>query len=314
MTDPAGVTSRALAKPYGGHYPSSNNLIAASPSTGVVINSSLSFPNRGYPSPSSGGYSGPSSGHVPPSSSASISSRSAILSGLNPPFPYPTSYSSDVASGRSFFSGAYGSPPTATGQAPNGISPYPYPSAAGYGPSGGGPIHFATGGFYPARNGTRIVRHSTDHITEHIPQIVAPCTINAIGANVYYWDTSSIEVTKCPTGIPSDECTNKPTTQPYSLGAPATRIISTWTSARPIWVPKTTWSETILISEVTNPIYTKTNYHFPGDTVAYSKITSEDFETAHGECKCTAFLVAPRAMKPGCKAVLSLWHDKAMQC
>ncbi len=224
-----------------------------------------------------------SSSYGSSSKSGSIASGVAPA-GIVPPYPSSTGTAANTAPRGTFFSGGYGSLPTGTGSPSKGIPPFPYPSATGYRASLGGSLPVGTGGYYPAGNGTLGDTNSTRtiHSTRFITETLAPCTINAIGANVYYWDTYRLDITKC-VGKILGACTNQSTLAPYTLGAPATRTISTYTIETPVLIPTSTSSLTILISGYTNPTVTTTNFVY--GTISYSKLTYVDEYTQVGSCK-----------------------------
>jgi len=275
-TDAAGLASTASANSYAGFYPRKNNSTTATAST------SQGSVSGSVPSIWSTAYSQPSSSNRSSFSSGSVSNSIAPPSGVVPPYLSPTGSAANTASSGTFSSGGYGSLPTGTGAASNGIPPYPYPSAIRYSASRGGSLPVGTGGYYPAGNGTSGDSNSTIHSTRFITETPAPCTINAIGANVYYWDTHRLNVTQC-VGQIHGACTNRSIPAPY-IGAPATRTISTWTTLNPVRIPTSTSSLTIRVSGYTNPTKTATDYVY--DHVTYSKTTFVDEATQLGHCKC----------------------------
>ena len=291
MMDIVGLASGSFADVHRGYYPLSNSSSTAISSTGQA--SSLSASSKSSTSSTSPGsaplssttYALPSSTYRSTLGSGSLLSSSAPSSGVVPPYPYSTGASAYSGSRGSFFPGGYGSLPTAYGQPSNGGPSYPYPTGTGYPSGSGGSRPFGTGGYYPAGNGTRSTRHSTIYLTEFITQDVAPCTINAIDANVYYWDTYYIGFTACPTstGTGDHPCLFTPSTPSYSLGAPATRLITTWAPATPTYIPDSTSYFTYGQSGATNPLVTETNFVYGG--VTYSKVTYEVLETVAGSCE-----------------------------
>ena len=229
----------------------------------------------------------PSSNHRPTLGSGSVSSGIVPSSGVVPPYPYPTGSGASTASRGSFFPGGYGSLPTGTGSASNGLPRYPYPSGTGYSLSRGGSLPVGTGGYYSAGNGTTANTNSTLYLTQFITETIAPCTINAVGANVYYWDHYRIGITQCG-GTLHGSCTNQSTVAPYTLGAPATRTVRGWNAPTPVPIPASISSLTVQISGYTNPIETMTNYYLNG--VTYSTVTFVKEYTQVGFCECISTL------------------------
>jgi len=287
--DAAGMASTASATPYGGFYPRNNDSTTAIASTGQASSS------RPLPSMWSSATSRPFSIHRSLLSSNSVSSSVAPPSGIVPPHPSPTGTAANTASRGNFFSGGYGSLPTSTGSPSNGIPPYPYPSATQPTAPRGGSLPVGTGGYYPAGNGTLGDTNSTTtiHSTRFITETLAPCTVNAIGANVYYWDKHPLDLYQC-TGtavslsVGRQFCIrNQSTPDPYTLGAPATRTISTWTTPELIYVPTSTSFLIDRVSGYTDRTQTATNFEDNGST--YSKVTLVYETTVVGYSKCVSF-------------------------
>ena len=161
--------------------------------------------------------------------------------------------------------------------------------------SRGGSLPVGTGGYYPAGNGTLGDTNSTRtiHSTLFITETIAPCTVNAIGANVYYWDTYRLELTQCvgdPPNITEGRVVcirNQSTPAPYTLGAPATRTISTWTTPELVYIPTSTSFLINRVSGYTDPPETATNFADNGST--YSKVTYVLETTVVGYSKWVSF-------------------------